>query len=79
MIKNYKIKKILINAEILQKLLLFFIFYLFYVVKLLEACNNTSKRLSTNKFIDNINLLAYESFMKCNCSMLIRAHDKYLN
>ena len=45
MIKNYKIKKILINIEILQELLLFFILYLFYAVELLEIYNNIIIRL----------------------------------
>ena len=78
-IENYKIKKTLINAEISQKSSLFFIFYLFYAAKLLEACNNTSEKLSTSEFIDDINFLVYELFMKCNCNTLIRTHDKCLN
>ena len=48
-------------------------------MKLLEACNNISKRLNINKFINNINLLIYKLFMKYNYSTLIKAHDKYLN
>ena len=79
MIKNYKIKKMLINVKIPQESLLSFIFYLFYVVKLLEACNNINKKLNTNKFINNINLLTYGLFMKCNCRTLIKTHDKCLD
>ena len=79
MIKNYKIKKILISIKISQKLLLSLIFYLFYIVKLLEACNNISKRLSTSKFINNINFLIYRLFIKYNYNTLIRTHDKCLN
>ena len=78
-IKNYKTKKMLINIEIPQKLLLFLILYLFYVVELLEACNNISKRLSASEFINNINLLIYRLSMEHNYNMLIRIHDKYLN
>ena len=78
-IKNYKIKKILISIKISQKLLLSLIFYLFYIIELLEACNNISKKLNTNKFINNTNLLIYKSFMKYNYNILIKAHDKYLN
>src|SRR5436190_9069974 len=56
MIKNYKTKKILINAEISQNSLLSLILYLFYAVELLEICNNTSERLNVNEFINDINL-----------------------
>ena len=78
-IRDYEIKKILISVKIPQKLSLSFILYLFYAVKLLKAYNNINKRLSTNKFINDINLLIYKLFIKYNCSMLIKAHDKYLN
>ena len=78
-IKDYKIKKMPINIEISQKLLLSLILYLFYIVELLEACNNISKKLNTSKFINNINFLAYKPSMKCNYNTLIRTHDKCLN
>ena len=78
-IKNYKIKKILINAGISQKSLLSFILYLFYAAELLEACNKISKKLSANEFINNTNLLIYKLSMKCNYRMLIKTYDKYLN
>jgi len=77
-LRDYKTKKILISVKILQELLLLLILYLFYIAELLEACNNTSKRLSTNKFINNISLLVYGPFMKCNCRIL-RAHEKCLD
>ena len=78
-IRDYEIKKMLISIEIPQGLLLSLILYLFYTAELLEACNNTSERLNINKFINDINLLVYKSSMKCNCSMLIKTHDKCLN
>ncbi len=55
-LENYKTEKVLISAEILQELLLLLILYLFYAAELLEDCNNTNKRLSTSKFINNIKL-----------------------
>ena len=78
-IKDYKIKKILISIEILQRLLLSLILYLFYAVKLLKIYNNTNKKLNINKFINNINLLIYRLFMKYNYSTLIKTHDKCLD
>ena len=78
-IKDYKIEKASISAEISQRLLLFPILYLFYAAELLEAYNNTSERLSASGFIDDTNLLAYGPSTERNCSTLIRAHDKCLN
>ena len=78
-IKNYKIKKALISIEILQRLLLSLILYLFYAVELLEVYNNISKRLSVSEFINDINLLIYKLFMKYNYRILIKAHNKCLN
>ena len=79
MLMNYEIKKILISTKILQELFLSFIFYFFYTAELLETCNNINNRLSISDFIDNINLLAYDLFMKQNCCMLMRVHEKCLN
>ena len=79
MLVNYKIEKTLINAKILQELFLSFIFYFFYVMKLLETCNNINNRFSISNFINNINLLAYDLFTKQNCYTLMRAYKKYLN
>ena len=79
MIKNYKIKKILINIKILQELLLFPILYLFYTAELLKVYNNINEKLSTSKFINNINLLVYELFIKYNYRILIKTYNKYLN
>jgi len=79
MLVNYKIKKTLINTEILQELSLSSILYFFYVTELLETCNNINDRLSISDFIDNINLLTYSSFTEQNCHTLMRAHEKCLN
>jgi len=46
---------------------------------LLEVYNNISKKLSINKFINNINLLIYGLFIKYNYSILIKVYDKCLN
>ena len=76
---NYKIKKTSISIKILQESFLSFILYLFYVIELLETCNNINDKFSINNFINNINLLTYSSFIKWNCCMLMRVHEKCLN
>ena len=76
---DYKTEKTSISTEILQKLSLSSILYLFYAVKLLKACNSISNRLSVSDFINNINLLTYSLFTKWNCCMLMRAYEKCLN
>src|SRR5436189_297998 len=72
MVKDYKIKKILISAEISQDLLLSLILYLFYAVKLLKVCNNMSKKLNISKFINDISFFIYRLFIKQNCRILIK-------
>ena len=75
MLSDTKIKKSMIIIEILQSLLLSSILYLFYIMKLLNFCNNNNKRLSTSVFINNIILLTYRFLTKINYHMLIQAHD----
>ena len=79
MLKDYKIKKTSISARISQELLLLLILYLFYAAELLEACNNTSERLSVSRFINDISLLVYKLFTEHNCCTLAIAHDKCLD
>ena len=76
---NYKTEKKLISIKILQELFLLFILYFFYIMKLLETCNNINNRFSISNFIDDINLLSYDLFMKQNCHILIKTHKKCLN
>ena len=64
------IEKSMIIAEIFQNLLLSLILYLFYIIKLLNICNNNNKKFSTNIFINDIILLTYEFFIKINYYML---------
>ena len=76
---NYKTEKISISMKISQESFLSFILYFFYMTELLETCNNINNRFSISDFINDINLLAYNSFTEWNCCMLMRAYEKYLN
>ena len=75
---NQKSEILQISVKILQDSLLFLIFFLFYNVKLLEICNLIRKKINNIKFINDVNMLAYERFTKNNCKQLKRIHKKCL-
>ncbi len=52
------------------------ILYLFYNVNLLEACDDIKLRTSFTDFVNDINILTYEEFIKCNCRVLSEIYDK---
>jgi len=56
--------------------LLSLILYLFYNVNLLEACDDIKLRTSFTDFVNDINILTYEEFIKCNCRVLSEIYDK---
>ena len=52
------------------------ILYLFYNVNLLKACDNIRLRISFTDFVNNVNILTYKKFMKCNCKVLSEIYDR---
>ncbi len=52
------------------------ILYLFYNANLLEACDNIKLRTSFTNFVNDINILIYKEFMKCNCRVLSEIYDR---
>ncbi len=64
------------NVDILQDSLLSSILYLFYNVNLLKACDDIRLRISFTNFINNVNILIYEEFIKCNCKVLNEIYDR---
>ena len=64
------------NVDILQDSLLSLILYLFYNVNLLKACDNIKLRISFTNFVNDINILIYKEFIKCNCRILSEIYDK---
>jgi len=75
-IDDYIMMKCSINVNISQDFLLSSILYLFYNANLLEACDNIRLRTSFINFINNVNILTYEEFMKHNCRVLSEIYDR---
>jgi len=75
-INDYTTMKCNMNVDISQDSLLSLILYLFYNVNLLKACDNIRLRTSFTNFVNNINILIYEEFTKCNCRVLNEIYDR---
>ncbi len=75
-INDYTTMKRSVNINISQNSLLSLILYLFYNVNLLEACDDIKLRTNFTDFINNINILIYEKFMKCDCKVLSEIYDR---
>ncbi len=75
-IDDYMITKCSVNINISQDSLLSLILYLFYNADLLKACNNIRLRINFTDFVNDINILTYEEFMKCNCRVLSEIYDR---
>ena len=75
-IDDYTMMKCSVNIDILQDSSLSSILYLFYNVNLLEVCDNISLRTSFTNFIDDVNILIYEKFIKRNCRVLSEIYDR---
>ncbi len=75
-IDDYMMMKCSVNINILQDSLLSLILYLFYNVNLLKACNDIKLRTSFTNFVNDINILIYKEFIKCNCRVLNKIYDK---
>ena len=75
-INDYMMMKCNVNINILQDSSLSSILYLFYNMNLLEACDNIRLRISFTNFINDINILIYEKFMKCNRKVFSEIYDR---
>ncbi len=75
-IDNYMMMKCSINVDILQDSLLSSILYLFYNVNLLKACNDIKLRINFTDFVNDVNILTYEEFIKRNCRVLNEIYDR---
>jgi len=75
-IDDYMMMKCSVNINILQDFLLSLILYLFYNVNLLKACDNIKLKTNFTDFVNDINILTYKEFMKCNCRVLSEIYDK---
>ncbi len=75
-IDDYTTMKRSVNINILQDSLLLSILYLFYNADLLKACDDIRLKTSFTDFINDVNILIYEKFMKCNCKVLSEIYDR---
>ncbi len=75
-IDDYMMMKCNVNVNILQDFSLLSILYLFYNVNLLEACDDIKLRTSFINFVNDINILTYEEFIKRNCRVLSEIYDR---
>ncbi len=75
-IDDYTTMKRSVNINILQDSLLLSILYLFYNADLLKACDDIRLKTSFTDFINDVNILIYKKFMKCNCKVLSEIYDR---
>ena len=75
-INDYMIMKCSVNINISQNSSLSLILYLFYNMNLLKACDNIKLRTNFINFVNDINILTYKEFTKCNCKVLNEIYDR---
>ncbi len=75
-INDYIMMKCNVNINILQDSLLSSILYLFYNANLLKACDDIKLRTNFTNFVNDINILTYKEFIKCNCRVLSKIYDR---
>ncbi len=75
-IDDYMMMKCSVNVDILQDSSLSSILYLFYNANLLKACDDIKLRINFTDFMNDINILIYKEFMKCNCRVLSEIYDR---
>ena len=69
-IEKYTQTKRRINVNISQNFSFFSILYLFYNANLLKTCENVKLRFNVISFVNDINILTYNEFIKRNCDVL---------
>ncbi len=75
-IDDYTMMKCSVNINISQDFLLSLILYLFYDVNLLKACDDIKLKINFINFMNDINILIYKKFIKCNCKVLNEIYDR---
>jgi len=75
-IDDYMTMKCSMNINVSQNSLLSLILYLFYNMNLLKACDDIKLRTNFTNFVNDINILIYKEFMKCNCRVFSEVYDK---
>jgi len=75
-IDHYMMMKHSMNINVSQDSLLSLILYLFYNVNLLKACDDIKLKTNFTNFMNDINILIYKEFIKCNCRVLNEIYDR---
>jgi len=75
-INDYMMMKCSMNINISQDSSLSLILYLFYNVNLLKAYDDIKLRINFINFMNDINILTYEEFIKRNCRVLSEIYDR---
>ena len=64
-----------INAEISQKFSVSFILYLFFNANLLDVCEQSNRKTTIIKFVDDVNVLTYNTSTEKNCRIFEKLHE----
>ncbi len=75
-IDDYTTMKCSMNINISQDFSLLLILYLFYNVNFLKACDDIKLRTNFTDFVNDVNILTYKEFIKCNCKVLSEIYNK---
>ncbi len=75
-INDYMMIKWNVNINISQDSSLSLILYLFYNANLLKACDNIKLKTNFTNFVNDVNILTYKEFIKCNCKVLNEIYDR---
>ena len=75
-IEKYTQTKRITNVDISQNLSFSSILYLFYITNLLKACGDVKLRFNFIEFVDDINILMYNEYIKQNCEILKKIWNK---
>ncbi len=75
-INDYTTMKCSMNIDISQDSSLSSILYLFYNVNLLEACDDIKLRTNFTNFVNDVNILTYKEFIKCNCRVFSEIYNR---
>jgi len=64
-----------INANISQRFFISLILFLFFNISLIEKCEALRIKIKVLNFVNDINILIYDRFIKEICRILSRVHD----
>ncbi len=66
-----------INADISQRSFILLILFLFFNASLIKKCKALKIKIKVLDFVNDINILTYNKFIKEICKTLSKMHDVY--